>query len=119
MVGGGDAAVEAALALAEQPGNEVRLSYRRAKFVRLKPANLKRIEEAIMSGRIQFLPGTHLVEIRRDAVIYKDAQGQLHTLPNDYVFILIGGTLPTDMLKKLGIAIDTKFGEPLTLQQNN
>ncbi len=117
VVGGGDAAVEAALALAEQPGNEVRLSYRRAKFVRLKPANMRRIEEAIMSGRITFLPETNLVEIHPDHVVYRDAQGQLHTLPNDYVFIFIGGTLPTDMLKKLGIAIDTKFGEPLVLRQ--
>ena len=37
IVGGGDSAVEAALALTEQPGNEVRISYRGEGFRRVKP----------------------------------------------------------------------------------
>jgi thioredoxin reductase len=40
VVGGGDSAVEAATALASQPGNEVTLSYRKPAFFRLKKRNL-------------------------------------------------------------------------------
>ncbi len=113
VVGGGDSAIEAALALSEQPGNDVRLSYRKAKFSRLKPLNQERIEDAIMNGRINFLRETNLTEITEASVTYRGAEGESHTLPNDYVFIFAGGTLPTAMLKDLGITIDTKFGEPL------
>ena len=39
VVGGGDSAAEAAIGLSRQPGNEVVLSYRREKLVRLKKKN--------------------------------------------------------------------------------
>jgi thioredoxin reductase len=113
--GGGDSAVEAALALAEQPGTTVRLSYRKDKFSRLKPLNQERIERAIMDGPVEFLPSTNLTAITPETVTYGDAAGDEHTVPNDYVFIFAGGILPTTMLEDLGIQIDTKFGEPLML----
>jgi len=116
VVGGGDSAIEAALALAEQPGTTVRLSYRKDKFSRLKPLNQERIEQAIMDGPVEFLPSTNLTAITPDTITYRDAAGDEHTLPNDYVFIFAGGILPTAMLKELNIQIDTKFGEPLMLR---
>jgi thioredoxin reductase len=33
-------------------------------------------------------------------------------LPNDHLFIFAGGELPTPFLKRCGIEIDTKFGQP-------
>jgi len=42
IVGGGDSAVEAAIALARQKGNIITLSYRRSEFVRLKEKNEKK-----------------------------------------------------------------------------
>ena len=54
VVGGGDSAIEAALGLAEQPGNQVVLSYRRGAFFRLKRRNEQRIEEARRSGQVQW-----------------------------------------------------------------
>ncbi len=117
VVGGGDSAVEAALALAGQPGTTVRLSYRKDKFSRLKPLNQERIERAIMDERsVAFLPATNLTAISREMVAYTDASGAEHTVENDYVFIFAGGVLPTAMLKDLGVQIDTKFGEPLMLR---
>ena len=68
---------------------------------------------AIRAGQITFLPETNLKSIEPAVVTYEDAQGSLHALENDYVFVMIGGTLPTAMLRALGIEIDTKFGEPL------
>ncbi len=112
VVGGGDSAIEAAVALSDQPGNVVRLSYRKDVFSRIKPGNQERIDEAIKRGKVDFLAGSNLTEITASSVTYTDGTGE-HTIDNEYVFIMIGGTLPTAMLKELGVKIDTKFGEPI------
>lgn len=112
VVGGGDSAVEAALALADQPGNAVALSYRKDKFARCKPANLDRIQAAFDRGLVEPLLSTHLTEISETHITYKDAAGAIQTRANEFVFVFIGGELPTPFLKACGIAIDTKFGTP-------
>lgn len=112
VVGGGDSAVEAALALAQESGNTVAISYRRDRFARLKPANLERVERAAGQGRIDVLWSTDVVAIAPDSVVYRDRAGHTHSLGNDYVTIFIGGELPTAFLEHCGIAIDTKFGRP-------
>lgn len=113
VVGGGDSAVEAALALAEQPGTTVRLSYRKDRFTRLKPDNQARIERAINRHEVSFLPATNLTAIEPTGVSYSGASGSVQTIDNDYVFIFAGGTMPTVMLEKLGIEIDRRFGETI------
>jgi thioredoxin reductase len=100
--------------LSQQPGNNVRLSYRKKAFSRVKAGNRERLEEAIASGAVSFLPDTNLTEIATDHVKYAESTSGVQQIDNDYVFVMIGGTLPTEMLKELGIEIDTKFGEPLT-----
>ncbi len=110
VVGGGNSAAEAALALAGQAGTEVTLSYRRERFTRLTPANQERITAALAAGRVRALWSTTVREIRPDAVVYGDAAGAVHDLPNDSVMVFAGGELPTDFLKACGVAIDTKFG---------
>jgi len=111
VVGGGDSAVEAALALTEQPGNEVRISYRGEGFRRVKPKNQERVEAARTSGRLEILWNTNLVRIEPEAVVYRNGGGDV-TLPNDYAFIFAGGELPTKFLRECGVEIDTKFGAP-------
>ncbi len=111
VVGGGDSAVEAALALSEH-AREVKISYRRERFSRIKPANLERIEHALERGLVDVLWSTNLIEIRSDRVILRDQHGATRTLPNDAVFIFAGGALPTAFLQACGVAIDTKFGQP-------
>jgi thioredoxin reductase/NAD-dependent dihydropyrimidine dehydrogenase PreA subunit len=110
VVGGGDSAVEAALALAEQPGTEVTLSYRRDKFARLKPANRERIEQGFAHGSVRPLLSTNVVEIKPDSVRYADASGVVQEIGNDYVLVFAGGELPTEFLKACGVQIDVKFG---------
>lgn len=112
VVGGGDSAVEAALALAEQPGNQVSISYRKSNFSRCKPANVARIQSAIGAGNITPLLQTNLKEITEKSVTYVDEAGEIITQENEYVFVFIGGELPTTFLKDCGIEIDTKFGVP-------
>jgi thioredoxin reductase/ferredoxin len=110
VVGGGDSAVEAALALSEQAGTEVTLSYRRDKFARLKPANRERIEQGFAQGTVRPLLSTNVVEIKPDSVRYSDASGAVQEAANDYVLVFAGGDLPTEFLKACGVQIDVKFG---------
>jgi thioredoxin reductase/ferredoxin len=109
VVGGGDSAVEAALALAEQPGNEVTLSYRQSAFTRLKARNEERIESALAEGRVRVLFQSEVARITADAVELRvqDQGGQRpDCFANDEVFVLIGGTPPFEMLERCGVSFD-------------
>lgn len=110
VVGGGDSAVEAALALAEQKGNRVTLSYRGEQFRRIKPGNLARIEDAIAQRKVEVLWKTNLVKITPQSVVYQNGAEPV-TVPNDVVAIFAGGELPLDFLRSCGVLIDKKFGE--------
>lgn len=103
VVGGGDSAVEAALGLALQPGNQVIISYRKTEFSRLKDRNEKRIAEAIQQRRLQVCFGSQPVEIRNRAVVLRIGEG-LRELPADFVWIFAGGTPPKEFLEQVGIA---------------
>ena len=103
VVGGGDSAVEAAMGLAHQSGNRVTLSYRRGEFSRLKDRNAKRIEEHIASSKIEVLFNSMPVEFRSGAALI-EVDGQVRELQNDFVWILAGGTPPSEFLKAAGVA---------------
>ncbi len=108
VVGGGDSAVEAAVGLAREAGNEVVLSYRRDKLVRIKKKNEERLAPLLASGRVQPLFGSQLVEIRPDSVRLKVGD-EVRELANDYVFVFAGGEPPFDFLKQSGVRFG---GEP-------
>ena len=112
VVGGGDSAIEAALSLSEQPGNQVRISYRRETFSRIKPKNHERVQEAIDRRSLEVLWTTHPAEIQPRQVMLRREQEEVFAVPNDHVFVFIGGQLPTGFLRECGVEIDTKFGEP-------
>jgi thioredoxin reductase len=108
VVGGGDSAIEAATALADQPGNKVYLSYRRPAFVRLKRRNEDRIRAYVSEGRITgFLP-SEVVQIDKNSVLLRRGEGAHPkdvTLPVHYVFIFAGGEPPFGVLKEMGVAM--------------
>jgi thioredoxin reductase len=112
VVGGGDSAVEAALALADQPGNQVRLSYRGASFGRLKPANHDRLEKARAEGRVEVLLETRPRAILPGSVEVGNGAEASYPVPADQVFVFIGGELPTPFLEKCGVELTTHFGTP-------
>lgn len=109
VVGGGDSAVEAALACAEA-GATVHLSYRGEAFNRLKPANRARLEQATARRRVVVALGSNVRAIHADRVELEGAQGA-RTLPNDAVIVCAGGVLPTELLRSAGIAFETKHGQ--------
>ena len=110
VVGGGDSAVEAAVALSEQPGNTVHLSYRGEAIFRIKEGNRERLDSAVAAGKIHMLLNSN-VKIIEPTTVQLEQGGTAVTLQNDQVFVLIGGELPTEFLKQVGIQFDRKHGE--------
>jgi thioredoxin reductase/Pyruvate/2-oxoacid:ferredoxin oxidoreductase delta subunit len=109
VVGGGDSALEAAIAVSEQPGTTVTLSYRSAAFSRVKGKNRSRLEEQQAAGRIRVVLNSKVKAVGTDTVdLHFD--GENERLPNDAVIVCAGGLLPTPLLQSIGIRFDTKFG---------
>lgn len=107
IVGGGDSAVEAAMGLANQPGNTVTISYRKPNFFRLKSRNETRIQEYLKKGRIKAVFSSDVAAIEKGSVIIKvENQPQPFRIKNQFVFIFAGGEPPYPLLKSMGI----KFG---------
>jgi thioredoxin reductase (NADPH) len=102
VVGGGDSAVEAAMGLGHQVGNQVTLSYRKEAFSRLKERNALRIQESMRKGKVKVIFNSSPREFREKSVIL-DVNGRQQEIPNDYVWIFAGGEPPTAFLKKIGI----------------
>ncbi len=109
VVGGGDSALEAALAVAEQDGTDVILSYRSAAFSRVKGKNRDGIDSARESGRVRVLLNSKVSAIEPHAV-HIEHDGESHEYRNDAVIVCAGGQLPTPLLQRMGILFDTKFG---------
>jgi thioredoxin reductase (NADPH) len=102
IVGGGDSAVEAAMGLGHQVGNDVTLSYRKEAFSRIKERNAQRIQESIRKGKVKVIFNSGPTEFKERSVIL-DVDGRKEEIPNDFVWIFAGGEPPTAFLKKIGI----------------
>jgi thioredoxin reductase/Pyruvate/2-oxoacid:ferredoxin oxidoreductase delta subunit len=109
VVGGGDSALEAALALAERPGTEVTLSYRSAAFARVKQKNRAALEQAQRERRVRVELESTVEAIEPERVRLKTPAG-VATLPNQAVIVCAGGLLPTALLQQIGILFETKHG---------
>lgn len=107
VVGGGDSAVEAAVALARQKGNTVTISYRREAFLRLKDKNEKHINEMMHAKKIHAIFDSNVAEIAAEEVIVHEVNGTARRLRNDFVFVFAGGELPTQLLKVAGVRLRT------------
>lgn len=102
VVGGGDSAVEAAMGLAHQVGNQVTLSYRKEAFSRLKERNSQRLAECIRKGKLKVVFNSNPVEFKQNSAVLEVA-GKTQEIPNDYVWIFAGGEPPNAFLKKIGV----------------
>lgn len=109
VVGGGDAALEAAVSIAEESGADVTLSYRSEAFSRVKEKNRTRVGDAATRGRLRLLLKSNVKKITADKVVL-DQEGKTIELPNNAVIVCAGGVLPTPFLKKIGIEVETKYG---------
>lgn len=109
VVGGGDAALEAACAVAEQPNTVVTLSHRSDSFNRAKPKNRDRVETAQESGRLNVLLTSTVKRIGVEDVEIEFG-GRPYAIENDAVIGCVGGILPTSFLESIGVKVETKYG---------
>ena len=109
VVGGGDSALEAAIMLAEESTAEVAICYRRPEFARCRPLNKQRTDALLGKGRLRALMSTELVSVEPDTVTLEN--GVVQRLPNDYVIACLGGELPSEFLKTMGISIRKHLGD--------
>lgn len=109
VVGGGDSALEAAVALSEIAGTRVTLSYRSDAFTRAKAKNRAAAELAAAEGRLDIRLASRVIRIGPDHVELEQ-KGQSLLIENDAVIVNIGGILPTSFLEAIGIEVATKRG---------
>jgi len=112
VIGGGDSATEAAIALTEAGAN-VTLSYRRDEFVRPKPENVERVhqlaEQPEGQGRLALKMPTDVEEIRDESVRLSTETGQTG-VKADEVFAMIGREAPLDFFRRSGIELRNDWG---------
>jgi len=103
VVGGGDSAIETAVALAEADAR-VTLCHRQAAFSRPKPENIEALERLHARGVIETRMSSRVTEIRPDAVVVSTANGE-ETIANDAVFVMIGREAPLDFFRRSGVKV--------------
>jgi thioredoxin reductase/ferredoxin len=112
VVGGGDSAAEAALAIAAERGTTVSVSSRGDEiFTRPKDKNRKQLKALSEQGKAKVFLNTNVKQIGKDTAIIEQ-EGKVVELKNDAVIICVGGTLPIPMLKEIGVMVDTYYGTP-------
>jgi thioredoxin reductase len=119
VVGAGNSAVEAAVDLVatrqgdritfrpESEINDVTLVIRSDMKNDLKFGNKLQVYDCIDEGKIKVFFGTSIKEIRDGEVVLQNARTEevKATIPNDYIFAMIGGDRPTRFLEAIGIKI--------------
>ena len=103
VVGGGDSALEAAIALAEA-GARVTLAHRGAELARPKSENVARARALDAAGRLALRLRTRVAQVGETDVELTDEAGA-HQLPNDNVFAMIGREPPLDFFRRSGVPI--------------
>lgn len=103
VVGGGDSALETAIAIAEK-GGRVTLAHRKPELARPKPDNLEQLESFVQQGRITLALATEVRAIDERSVTLAGPQGE-RTIVNDVVFAMIGREAPLDFFRRSGCHI--------------
>lgn len=104
VVGGGDSALEAAVALA-QAGARATLSYRGPEFSRPKPDNMEAMRAEHAAGRLALRMNSTVRSIGERDVTIATADGKSESLPNDAVFVMIGREAPLDFFRRSKVRI--------------
>ena len=104
VVGGGDTALETAIALAKT-GNKVTISYRKAELARPKEGNKKELDQQVALGAIKLLLNSQVADITEKSVnITQD--GETIVLDNSFVFVSIGRELPLSFFRRSRIRME-------------
>lgn len=104
VVGGGDSAVEAAIAL-QQVSSKVSLSYRQHDFSRTREENRKKLLDLEEQQKINIYRSSKVTEIGDDQVELQLEDGDNKFIKNHVVFSLIGREAPLNFFRRSKIAI--------------
>ncbi|MEJ7731367.1 MAG: NAD(P)-binding domain-containing protein [Polyangiaceae bacterium] len=111
VVGLGDVAMEAAAALARQPGTTVTVAYRGNGFRRGKTRNIEELNRLVEAGRATRLFDTEVEDIRPDGALLRGRSGS-QRLPCDAVLVLIGNIPPWSTLREVGVRLHAEAPLP-------
>ncbi len=109
VVGGKNSAIEATIDLYRSGANVSLVHRGESAYKGIKPTLLLDIRNLIEKEKIKFYPNSSINEIT-DTTVSINTPDQTITIPNDYVFSLIGYKPDTKLLQSIGISI-----EPTTL----
>ena len=101
VVGGGNSAAEATIALAGTA--QVTLSYRHDKFTRLTPENSGQLGSLMADEKVQVFFGSNITKFE-DGDVLLICDGKLERMRFDAILVLIGFETPQEFLKGLGVA---------------
>jgi len=113
VVGGGNSAAEAALFLSEEGARTTMAIWREDWENRDPKAGAMKhwvrtpLEAEVAAGRLNVVLYKHVDEIHEDDVVLTTEDGELLTLPNDVVFVLVGSDADLTMLKSLGVKTES------------
>jgi NosR/NirI family transcriptional regulator, nitrous oxide reductase regulator len=112
VVGGGNSAVEAALALAEQ--NRVTISYRGTEFARVFKDNRRKLNAALETGRVRVIFRSQVKRFDDGMCVLEVEGGKISPVRYDRAFVLIGAEAPSAFLRSLGLRLEGDWtGSPL------
>jgi thioredoxin reductase len=109
VVGLGDVAMEAAIALSRQPGTSVTMVHRGEGLTRGKARNVAEIERLVAAGRVGLRLSTEIAGITAETLelrgVSAGAKGAkpVATLAYDAVLVMIGSIPPSDLLRAAGV----------------
>jgi len=104
IVGGGDSAIEAAIATAQEQA-KVTLSYRKNDFTRAKAENIEQLEQLVANGQVKLKLASKLREITPESVVLTSSSGEIETLANDQVLLATGREAPLGFFRRSKINI--------------
>lgn len=104
VVGAGDAAIENALALAEN--NKVLLINRGAEFARAKEANVSLIQKAIGSGKIRCFYESTISSVASDSIVLDTPEGD-QSFECHHIIARLGCIMPRKFLESCGITFSS------------
>ncbi len=107
VIGGGDSAAEAAIALAES-GAQVTISYRNPEFNRPKPENIARVKELAEQNKITLKLDTNPSAITETELTLKHKDGREESIPNESVLAALGREAPLDFFRRSGLNISNE-----------
>jgi thioredoxin reductase/NAD-dependent dihydropyrimidine dehydrogenase PreA subunit len=111
VVGLGDVAMEAAIALARQPETRVTIVHRGPTFTRGKSRNIAEVKRLAEGGRVALRFSTEIAALSRQAASLC-AGGAPESVPYDAVMVLIGSIPPRATLARFGVRTAADFAAP-------